>query len=263
MSQRAETKPVLFLDSTVQVSRVLGSAERRRIIERDLVQRAQACTAVYVWMEHQRTVVSDFAHVHRVLLNESEWGTVVARVATGQRSFRPRSLGRVNRILGETLNRSRLDREKGLLFLATYLEHKLAHLFWRNVTPLPDPICCDLVKSGIQRQPDGTYIVADTCRKQDAACQLPEFLASQRPALRTLTEYLDSRPNVIKNQPRVEQLLTAIQFDPQAALGQAACWSLGDIIIALQAPPDAAIWSLDSDFEPLAEALGVQLHQAS
>ncbi len=261
MSPKAEITPQLFLDNTIQVTRLLGPSTRRRMFNQILTQVPQAYTTSYVWMEYQRTVVSDFAHVHHILSTESEWGTAVARIATGQRLFRPRSLVRVNRIFGETLNRSHMDREKGLQFLATYLEHRLDYLFWSHVTSLPDPIACDLVTEGIQRQTDGTYTVAERCRKEKATCHLPDFLAEKRSALEAITHYLATHPKSIKKQARVEQLLDAVRSDPRAALGQTACWPLGDLIIALQVPPDAALWTLDPDFKPLAAALGLQLHE--
>jgi len=59
---------------------------------------------------------------------------------------------------------------------------------------------------------------------------------------------------------RIEQLLANVIEDSRSALGQSTCWPLGDIIIALQVPSGAMLWTLDKDFEPLATALGIQLY---
>jgi|GEM_PF-4380847 len=67
-------------------------------------------------------------------------------------------------------------------------------------------------------------------------------------------------PKCIKQQSRVEQHLAKVLDEPQAVLGQSACWPLGDIIIALQVPEDAMLWTLDADFEALADALGLRLY---
>jgi len=75
-----------------------------------------------------------------------------------------------------------------------------------------------------------------------------------------IADYLRAHPNVIKDQSRVEQLLRAVQNDPRSALGQASCWPLGDLIIALQVPADASLWTLDADFAPLAIVLGIPLY---
>ena len=138
---------------------------------------------------------------------------------------------------------------------------ELPKRFWLHVAPLPDPIVCDLITIGINRQPEGNFTIADSCRKGTAACHLPEFLHKSHTKLQRLTDYLAAHPRAIKDQVRVERLLSSILDDPRNALGQAACWPLGDIIIALQVPGNAQLWTLDADFGPIAELLGVGLYQ--
>lgn len=122
-------------------------------------------------------------------------------------------------------------------------------------------IVCDLVAGRITTQADTRFTVADTCRKQRAACHLPDFLTDQRDRLLTLLDYLTAHPRSIKDQPRVEQRLRSVLADPSTALGQSACWPLGDVFIALQIPPDTPLWTRDPDFTPLAAALGIPLYQ--
>jgi len=138
----------------------------------------------------------------------------------------------------------------------------LKEQFWTNVLPTSDSILCDLVASGIHQQSNNSYTVADSCRKDRAACHLPEFLRENTEKLRTITDYLASHPRSIKDQARVERLLAMVLIDPRAALGQAACWPLGDVIIILQVPPDAMVWSIDEDFRVLAEILALKQYPA-
>lgn len=263
MSTRADAKPQVFLDTSIQVARVLSAPETRQRIEHILEHSVQAYSSQYVFMEFQRTVIADFVHVHRVLQTEQDWGAAVAGIASGQRAFRSRALARANRVLGETLNRSHLDRDKGLLYLSTYLDYRLAHRFWAHVVALHDHINCDLVETRVTRQSDSTYAVADTCRKETASCYLPQFLAKQRSRLQLTADYLADNPNVVKGQQRLEKLLTTVLADPNAALGQGSCWPLGDIIIVLQVPSGAIIWTLDSDFKALCAALGIQSYTSN
>lgn len=114
---------------------------------------------------------------------------------------------------------------------------------------------------GIAHQRDQRYAVASSCRKEHAACHLPAFLANHHPRLQTLLDYLAAHPHSVKEQPRLERLLQAVMRDPQAALGQASCWPLGDVIIALQVPAGAALWTLDKDSASLAQALDIPLYQ--
>lgn len=132
--------------------------------------------------------------------------------------------------------------------------------FWHNVAPLSDTIVCDLITVGVTPQVDSTYTVADSCRKQQAACYLPDFLVAHSAQIRTVLDYLSAHRRCIKDQGRVERLLRAVLVNPRAALGQSACWPLGDLIIALQVPPNTALWTRDPDFKPLAAALGIPLY---
>ena len=144
-----------------------------------------------------------------------------------------------------------------------FLEEELETQFWVNVNPLPDPITCDLVTKGIARQSDGNYMVASSYNKETAACHLPNFLAQNLDKLRAVDAYLNDHPNTIKDQTRVQRLLPAVIENPQAVLGQNTCWPLGDIIIALQVPDGAQLWTLDADFGPFAQALGLTLYEWS
>jgi hypothetical protein len=252
----------LFLDTTLQIRRVLtGRADQDRL-EAQLIDLAPGlCTAAYVWMEYQRTVIADYAHVHQLVLNYDHWGDVMAHLLTGQRAFRPRSAVRCTHILGQLYAESQADWERAWRLLDHALSSDLQSQFWAHVAPLSDPIGCDLVTAGVNRQPDGAYTVATTCRKEKATCNLPDFMAERQPQLRAIADYLAAHPNVIKDQPRVERLLDAVLADPRAALGQAACWPLGDVIIALQVPPGALLWTLDrQDFVALAVPLGLELY---
>ncbi len=249
--------PSLFLDTSIQIQRILApSVPAIGAVNRN------AITSSYVLMEYQRSLVADFAHVQRQFIAASTLREALTWIVSGGHSFRPRSLARCIQIaalaLGEQSTTS-LTLARDILDI--YLRSTLLDRFHHNVSLLPDHIGCDLVATGIRRRPDGTYTVADACRQENAICRLPEFLAEHKDELHTVASYLAAHPNVIKQQPRVERLLKAVLSDPRAALGQASCWPLGDVIIAIQVPLDAALWTLDSDFEPLAAALGLRMHK--
>ncbi len=255
--------PRLFLDTSIQIQRILGPLAASSAIDRHLARRdVTAVTSRYVLMEYQRSLVADFAHVQRQFVTARTPREALAWIVSGRRAFRPRSLARCVQVaalaLGEqpvislTLARDILD---------IYLRSTLLDRFHHRVSLLPDPIGCDLVAGGVSRQPDGVYTVADACRKETAACRLPDFMAERQPELRAIVEHLAAHPNAIKDQPRVERLLAAVLADPRAALGQAACWPLGDVIIALQVPPGALLWTLDrQDFAALSVPLGLELY---
>ncbi len=258
-------KPFVFVDTSIQIARVLVEPKQRDTIEQHLQQADRSfVTCHYVYMEYQRSLIADFAHVHRAFRQAKTMGEAMRLVFSGARGFRARSLVRCGQIAGLVYGEREVAHlADAIALLELYLHLLLKRIFWQHVTPLSDPIDCDLVRLGITYQPNHSYQVADSCRKEIAACALPTFLYEQRAKLQTIADYLAIHPNVIKDQPRVERLLHAIQHDPSRVLGQTSCWPLGDIIILLQVPTDCTVWSLDPDFAPLAAALGLPLYAPS
>ncbi|MEM7534253.1 MAG: hypothetical protein AAF639_18880 [Chloroflexota bacterium] len=251
----------IFLDTSIQVKRALNDDPICVIIEEVLASpENHAMTSDYVWMEYQRTIVSDYAHIHRVMEQQTGWASLLQNLLKGQRSFRPRSAVRCTTIVGNLYDQES-DYQSAREIIRFYVRYGLRRLFWKNVSRQPDTILCDLVTAGITLQADNSFSVPDSCRKDTAACHLPEFLAQNQHRLQTLSDYLAIHNQAIKDQARVEKVLSAVIENPRAALGQNACWPLGDIIIALQVPDEAFLWTLDSDFELLATVMGLTLYE--
>lgn len=212
-------------------------------------------------MEYQRTLIADYAHVHETMSRYIDWGALFHHILDGPRAFRPRSAVRCTQIVGQLFQESAEDYDMAHRILRLQIAHDLRQRFWTHVSPLDDPIGCDLLTNGIKRQSTGNYTVAARSRKETAACRLPDFLTEHRTELQTIATYLAAHANVIKHQTRVERILATVIEDPRAALGQTSCWPLVDVIIVLQVPTEAALWTLDADFEPLTEALGLTLYR--
>ena len=252
---------IVFLDTSVQIRRTLALPEQAKQLEVQLtLPTIKAVTSAYVWMEYQRTVVADYAYLQQLMGRYDNWGDLFRHLLDGARAFRPRAAVRCTQILGTIYEESEHDIEMARDILSGQITHGLQRQFWANIGRLPDLIGCDLVSAGITPQQDGSYAVANTCRKATAACHLPDFLSQQRNRICTIAEYLAAHPRLLKQQMQIERLLADLLINPRAALGQSACWPLGDVIIALQVPTDALVWTLDRDFEPLVQALGLQLY---
>lgn len=255
------TAPAIFLETSLQIHRVLANRPEQSVLETQLYQLAPTLwTSSYVFMEYQRTLIADYAHVQKLMQSHNHWGEVMIHLLDGQRAFRPQTATRCARILGLLHQDSGGDWEFARYVVEEAVESGLRTQFWTHVQALSDPIGCDLVAIGSRRQADNTFTVAATCRRESAGCHLPQFLTEQRSRLQAIADYLTAHPRVIKNQAKVERLLTDVLHDPRTALGQNACWPLGDVLIALQIPPNTALWTRDPDFKPLAAALDIPLY---
>jgi len=72
-------KPRIFVETSLQIARVLAEPRQRDLIEGHL-QRAdhQFITSRYVFMEYQRSLIADFAYVHRAFQQAKTMGEAIA-----------------------------------------------------------------------------------------------------------------------------------------------------------------------------------------
>lgn len=256
-----KAKPTVLVETSIQLERIIGLIAEQRALDTHLATAAyHFVSSAYVFMEFQRAVIADYARVYHAILRHKNWNDVAHALRSGGHSYRPRTLGRCLQILTYTMQASFLEPVIALEILQTQIQHELPKRFWQHVQPITDPIHCDLVAVGVNLHTNQRFTVADRCRKEQATCHLPDFLADHRVELQAIATYLTAHPRVVKEQARLEQLIQAVIARPQAALGQSSCWPLGDIIITLQALPDTQIWTTDADFQPLAQALGLSIY---
>jgi len=84
----------LFLDTTIQIERLIGPNPRRVAIECQLAApELRAITSRYVLMEFQRSVWSDYIRVYNQVLRHDCWETTAQTLRSGILAYRPRSLG--------------------------------------------------------------------------------------------------------------------------------------------------------------------------
>jgi predicted ABC-type ATPase len=79
-------KTCLFLDTTIQIEKVLAGKERKREIQKNL-KKGYVITSRYVLMEYIRTVVKDFYYIHTVLKEENSVEAAIDRIADEARSI--------------------------------------------------------------------------------------------------------------------------------------------------------------------------------
>lgn len=256
------TSKVVFLDTSIQIERLIGSRSRRHLIEMQLASHTiQPITSHYVFMEFQRSLWADYIRVYNTLLIHTSWDDMAHALRTGNHAYRPRSVSRCLQILTQTMVACRLDQAYGIDLLKIQIRRSLPRHFWHNVATVETQIACDLVQQGIMEKLDGTLSVKESCRKASAACHLPSFLTKNVERLHLILEHLQQNPKVVKKQDRLVAILTKIIASPKDALGQSTCWPLGDIIIALQIPMNASLWTIDKDFSALAKALSIPRFQ--
>lgn len=140
---------VVFLDTSIQIERVIGNKTRQVQIEQELKHPARHfVTSSYVFMEFQRSLWADFVYVYNLMQQHTDWQTIAYRLRSGARSHRSRALGNCLQIFAWALVASHLDRERALDFVELQVTQSLPEDFWWHVTPLPDPLSVIWFRAG-------------------------------------------------------------------------------------------------------------------
>lgn len=80
-----------FVETSIHIQRFLADGEEQERYETLFAKLApNLYTSSYVWMEFQRTVVNDFAHIQRLMVTYDRWDQLISHLLDGQRAFRPR-----------------------------------------------------------------------------------------------------------------------------------------------------------------------------
>lgn len=144
--------------------------------------------------------------------------------------------------------------------LIDYLEYNRDRViptrFFESIDEYINHTNCDLVHHAV---PVGDYLHNRlSCNRKSAKCSLIPFLQKHQTELQALEQVFAAAPSDQVSH-RTLTALKKINVDINMALGQRNCWHLGDIIIALEAPDDAKIYTMDGHFSLICSVLGKRL----
>jgi len=126
----------------------------------------------------------------------------------------------------------------------------------RGIDEIINHTHCDLAK---ETAPIGDFLHSRlSCNAVSAQCQLVTFLEKHRDELKKIEQAMATAPRE-KVDSRTLAALRRVNADITKALGERTCWALGDVIIALEAPPDAEFFTADKHFEVILKAVGKRL----
>jgi hypothetical protein len=217
-------------------------------------------------MEFRRSVLQTYAYlasIVRGILNEGtkhiEIHELIRRLSAAPSiRFIPRAIQRLLLILSSLLEAfpGRVIHAEKLI---DHLEYHIAHLgpdgFFLDIDEFINETSCDLANSSVEI---GDYVhTRFSCNAAKASCALVPFLEAHRAELLTLEKALVTVPPE-KKDPKTLTALRKVNADVTKAKGERTCWALGDIIIALEAPAKAKIYTVDHHFDVICEVLGKQ-----
>lgn len=263
------SKPTLFLDTTIQIERVVSAAQRRAQLQETLAH-YRLITSTYVLGEFLRTLVKDAVQLHHRIEQYAHLDEVITNL--GQHPNK-REAGRMLLILGTLLRTERATQATAWPAqvrlqiqerLARYIKFALVDHFLFGIDEIIDSTQCGLAR---ERPVVAASADADTmlfrlrsqCTRTVRECDLAERMHTWRPELGVLADGLahESDPALV----RMGQLARQIMADPMVARGRNCTWYLGDLVIALELPADVPLYTTNRrHFAPLLTLLGKKLH---
>ncbi|MBI2303168.1 MAG: hypothetical protein HYU86_00275 [Chloroflexi bacterium] len=245
MSTVSDAPPILFLETTIQIDRVIGTQDRRATITSHIGGR-RLCTSGHVLGEYNRTLIRD-AITFRDLLRSSpsveEAIKRLGRYAPYGRKYR-RTVDLLASIGFDSDRQNTLDR------LEIYIDWYLHKRFWESIDP---SISTDNVRCFLRlwqpKLPDGeTYdLVGLKCIKDNPPpCEVSAFIEQHRSELQYFAQEARShpRPNVASAAEAFRRIIAG----EEVPFGERSnCYAIADTLIVLEAPPDALVYSADGD----------------
>jgi len=256
------TKPSLFLDTTIQIERVVGSRARQAALQRELAN-YRLITSTYVLGEYLRTLVRDALYLHRLVLEQQHLDDVATAIA---QHVNKREASRMLLLWANVCREGIYGREHIADQLELYVTGGLVRRFTFGLETLLDATGCGLAREratpvtvgGVPDAPDH-YRLRAQCTRRVQECALAERLVEWQEHVRRIGAGLrDSEEPALRQAATLAEQLLA---DPSLARGRNCTRCLGDVVIALELPLDVPLYTTNRrHFAPLLGILGKQLH---
>ena len=245
----------IFLDTTIQIERLTGTRARRAQLAAQLAGK-EVLTSTYVLGEFLRTLVKDCITLYTLVSQSAYLDDVEVQIAN---RFNKREANRCL-LLWAGLHQARAyGREKVLYTLRAYIEYGLVQAFMAGADQVSDATGCGLAQER-PRRVEGTYRLRAQCRRDIKECRLAEWLAEHSAALNSIAPNLRApgEPALV----RIGELLDEFLQTPQIVRGRNCTCYLGDLIITLECPADATLYTTNRrHFEVLCPELRKRMYE--
>lgn len=251
VSNVAHNPKPIFLETTVQIRRIIGDQQERDRIRRN-IDGKRLCTSGHVLAEFNRTLIKDAITFRNLLLTSPDVGEAVKRFGKypQNRKF-PRLVFLLATIGFDNDKQNILDR------LETYIEWKLSDLFWESIDRgcYADEVKCPHREWQAEQQETGTYSIDGLrCQKDSPpTCGVADFIKTNKTTLEQFVPAarVCSRSNVREAADLFDAILNGIA----SPFGMRNCYSISDTLIVLEAPAEAEVYSIDGDIHAICKLL--------
>jgi len=258
-TKMTELLKLLFLETTIQGERVVGPDFRKEKISIN-IEGKTLISSVCVLGEFKQTFVHDAILFHKILVDSSNTSEALKRLP----SFSARMHKRAVDIFASITEDGNTDKTDVLDTLERWILWELVHRFHYGLVAVVNYTNCRKARATVVKHGEKYEIDGLSCSKQNPPdCAILDFLKGHRAEFQQILDAIDKLPIKDKDQVSMVNAGQKVLEGQDTPFGL-NCKALMDIVIALEAPKECAIYTTNKKhFEPVCKALGLNLYNDS
>lgn len=249
----------MFLETTIQADRVLGSEKRQKIVLANLDGKALVSSTT-VLGEFIDTFVHDAVLFYNLVVDSPSIPVALKRLT----SYRDRLTKRCITIFASIVEEWGYVKEEVLDRLELWIDWGLTYRFRQGLILLVEGTDCAKTRASPTKE-NNRYIIPIpglACTQESPPkCSVEAFIAAYKGDLIDIIGKLCDLEQKDDSQKKMIAVGSRVANGQEKPIGR-ACQCLKDIIIALEAPGGSAIYTTNiKHFEPICAAIGKQLYK--
>ena len=238
----------IFMETTIQADKFLGKDEKKKFIL-NTCKGKELISSTYVLGEFKSNFLKDAVGLYNLVYDSKDLGEALIRF---EEYYSKRVNNRMSKLLGNLISEFEVyEKEEVLDRLEIFIEDTLIRRFKRGIDKfLVDNTKCIRCLAKPEKR-DGVWKIDVRCRKSPKPkCNINDFLISDN--INDMQKLMDLPSDFNK----VTNIIDKVINNLDKPYGN-NCRTLGDTIIALEAPNDSAIFTTNKkDYEPICTIIG-------
>ena len=258
MVETSSDTPFVFLETTIQIDRIIGTQEQRDTIRRNL-RGHRLTTSGHVLNEFNKTLLRDALTFRDLLQSSPDVGEAVKRLSRYSRKY-ARTVDLLATLGFEN------DKQVTIERLEDFIEWRAEFHFWDSIDrgDCTDDVGC-VLKDWVPVQDEtGNYDLNSLkCLKQSPPpCAVLQFIEERSALIGNFvaTSNQSSNENVRKAGQALENILDGLD----SPYGERSnCYLIADTMIVLESRSDSEVYSKDGDVREICGLLGRRSYMES
>ncbi|TET46403.1 hypothetical protein E3J62_04400 [candidate division TA06 bacterium] len=248
--------PCLFLDTTAQIRRRIGTRKEKANITKHLASTKSLVSSTFVKMEYKRRMIRDLVYMLTVLNESDSPAAFCRRIENLPKAQSPKI--RIMFAYLASYYEEEETQELSMDLIAESLKFQIPRLwllFDRDLSEVLDGTGCAQARTGPIRHGESfkSPVQHNICKKR--LCTIGDFLDTHRKRFEKIYEAVKET-----GDEKFRAALEKAFGDFSSLHDHSVCWQLGDIIIALEIPIGCSAFTSNlCHFDPICKALGLKV----